>query len=83
MVSNMWLFLLHKTTHHYQFFLPNFRILTQVVAEKSLTENVHMHFLRVTEGKNENLKKGRQNEDKGLNFHLHNTLCLPESVHKI
>ena len=23
-----------------------------------------------------------QNEDKHLNFHLHITLCLPESVHK-
>ena len=30
--------LLHNTTHHYQAFVPNFRILTQVVAEKSLTE---------------------------------------------
>ena len=31
-------FLLHNTTHHSQVFVPNFRILTQVVAEKSLTE---------------------------------------------
>ena len=39
-------------------FVPNFRILTQVVTEKSLTEkNVHMCFIGVTEGKNENLKK--------------------------
>ena len=39
-------------------FVPNFRILTQVVAEKSLTEeNVHMYCIRVKEGKNENLKK--------------------------
>ena len=28
----------------------------------------------VTEGKNEI----RKNEDKHLNFHLHNTLCLPK-----
>ena len=38
--------------------MPNFRILTQVVAEKSLTEkNVHMYYIRVKEGKNEILKK--------------------------
>ena len=42
-------------------FASNFRILTQVVAEKSLTEkNVHMYYIRVKEGKNEKLKK-RQN----------------------
>ena len=41
--------------------MPNFRILTQVVAEKSLTEkNVHMYYIRVKEGKNEERK---QNED--------------------
>ena len=42
-----------------------------------------MCHIRMTEGKIENLKKRRQNEDKHLHFHLHNTLCLPESVHKI
>ena len=39
-------------------------------------------FIKVTEGKNEKLKK-RQNEDKDHNFHLHNTLCLPEGVQKV
>ena len=44
-------------------FVPNFRILNQVVAEKSLTEkNIHMYYIGVTEGKIENLKKRRQNE---------------------
>ena len=39
-------------------FVPNFRNLTQVVAEKSLTEkNVYMYYIRVKEGKNEKLKK--------------------------
>ena len=39
-------------------FVPNFRILTQVVAQKSLTEkNVHLYYIREKEGKNENLKK--------------------------
>ena len=45
-------------------------------------KNVHMFYIRVTEGKNRNFEKRRRNEDKHLNFHLHNTLCLPESVHK-
>ena len=43
-------------------------------------KNVHMCYVRVTEGK---FEKRRQKEDKHLNFHLHNTLCLPESVRKI
>ena len=40
-------------------FVPNFRILSQVVSEKSLTEKVHtcMYYIRVTGGKNERLKK--------------------------
>ena len=43
-------------------------------------KNVHMCYIRVTEGK---IEKRRQDEDEQLNFHLHNTLCLSESVHKI
>ena len=36
-------------------FVPNIRILTQVVAEKSLTEkNVLMYYIRVKEGKMKN-----------------------------
>ena len=43
--------LLRNTTHHYQA-LYLIRILTQVVAEKSLTEkNVHMYYIREKEGK--------------------------------
>ena len=39
-------------------FVLNFRILSQVIAVKSLTEkNVHMYFIRATVGKNEKLKK--------------------------
>ena len=42
--------LLHNTT--------NFRILTQVVAERSLTEkNVHMYYIREKEGKMKIWKK--------------------------
>ena len=65
-------------------FVPNFRILSQVITVKSLTEkmSILMYYTRVKEGKNEKLKK-KANEDEHLNFHLHNTLCLSESVHKI
>ena len=41
-------------------FVPNFRIISQVIAEKPLTEkNVHMYmyYIRVTEGKMNNWKK--------------------------
>ena len=39
-------------------FVPNNRILSQVVAEKFLTgKNVSMHFMNVTEGKMEKMKK--------------------------
>ena len=39
-------------------FVPDFRILSQVVAEKHLTEkNFHMYLRGVTVGKVENLKK--------------------------
>ena len=47
--------LLHNITNQYQ---ALYQILTQVVAEKSLTEkNVHMYYIREKEGKYENLKK--------------------------
>ena len=46
-------------------------------------KNVHMYYIREKEGKNENFKKRRQNEDKHLNFLLHSTLCHPKDVNKI
>ena len=50
--------LLHNTTNHYQALYQNFRILTQVVAEKSLAEkNVYMYYIRVKERKIE--KEGK------------------------
>ena len=64
--------------------VPSFRILTQVVAEESLTEKkVIMYYIRVKEGKNEKLKKEAKMRISILIFHLHSTLCLPEGVHKI
>ena len=65
-------------------FVQNFRILSQVVAEKSLTEKKCPYVLYKSDRrKNDKNEKRRQNEDKPLNFHLHNTLGLPEHVHKI
>ena len=50
--------LLHNTANHYQALYQKFRILAQVVAEKSLTEtNVRMYNIRVKEGKMKNEKK--------------------------
>ena len=61
--------------------MPNFRILTQVVAEKFLTEKyVHMHYIRLKEGK---LEKEDEMRINILIFFLHSILCLPEGVHKI
>ena len=48
--------LLHSTTS-YPAFVPNLIILSQVVAKKSSTEYVHMHYIGVRDGKIENLKK--------------------------
>ena len=41
----------------YPTFVPNLIILSQVVAEKSLTEDFHIHYIGVRDGKIENLKK--------------------------
>ena len=38
----------------------DFIILNQVVSEKTLMKNVHMCYIGVTEGKNENLKKKKE-----------------------
>ena len=54
----MWLFFCYTIQLITIKLCTTFRILTQVVAEKSLTEkNVHMYNIRVKEGKNEKLKK--------------------------
>ena len=54
----MWQFFATQYNSSLSSFVSNFRILTQVVAEKSLMEkNVLMYYIREKEGKNENLKK--------------------------
>ena len=54
----MWLFFATQYNSSLSSFVPNLKIISQVVAEKSLTENnVYMYYVRATEGKNEKLKK--------------------------
>ena len=58
LICNMWLSFVTQYNSSLSSFVPNFSILSQIVAEKSLTEkNVHMYFIGVTEGNIENLKK--------------------------
>ena len=60
LISNMWMLFCYtiQLITIKLCIIHNFKILTQVVAEKSLTEkNVHMYYIRVTEGKKEKLKK--------------------------
>ena len=42
--------------------------------------NVHMHYIRLKEGK---LEKEDEMRINILIFFLHSILCLPEGVHKI
>ena len=41
----------------YLMFVPNFKILGQVIPEKTLTENFPLHCIGVKEGKNKKWKK--------------------------
>ena len=56
----MWLFLVTQYNSSLSRFVPNFRILSQVVTEKTLAKTVHMCYIGVTEGKIENLNKEGQ-----------------------
>ena len=62
-------------------FVPNFRILCQVVAEKYFTEKCKYVFYRNDRRKNWRFEKRRQHEYHHLNFHLHYTLCLQPVSH--
>ena len=67
----MWPFFVTQYKSSLSSFVPNFRILSQEVVEKCLTEkNVHMYHIVVTEGKIENLKKRRQNEYQIYTIHF-------------
>ena len=70
MKSNMWLFFCYTIQLITIKLCTNFRILTHVVAEKSLTEkNVYMYYIRVKEGKNEKLKKGKMKMSTLISIH--------------
>ena len=70
----MWLFFVTQFNSSLSSFVPNYRILSQVVAEKSLTEkNVHM-YIRATEGKKEKLKKEGKKELESLFSFIQYTL---------
>ena len=84
LIRNMCLFFVTQYNSSLSSFVPNFRILTQVVAEKSLTEKKCPYVLYKSERRKKcKIEKRRQNEDQHFNFHLHSKLCLPEGVHKI
>ena len=58
LICNVWLFFVTQYNSSLSSFVTNFRILSQAVAENSLTKkNVHMYFIGVTEGKIKKLKK--------------------------
>ena len=56
LISNLWLFLLHNITNHYQA-LYQIRILSQVVAKKSLKEKNYRQTDKQTN--NHNYRKGK------------------------
>ena len=68
LISNMWLILLYTVDLvtlkvHTKSEDQNFISPIQVVAEKSLTEDVHMHYIEVRDGKKES-KINRKSENK-------------------
>ena len=59
--------------------MKDFIILNQVVSEKTLMKTVRKCYIRVTEGKIENLKKDGKMKISTLIF----IYTIPKSVHKI
>ena len=60
--------LLHSTTCHIKAYVKNFKILSQAVPEKSLTENVHMHYIGMRDGKKRKIEKEGKINISTLNF---------------
>ena len=50
-ISNMLLILCYTVQLSYQNFVPSLIILSQVIPEKSLTENLHVHYIGMRDGK--------------------------------
>ena len=48
--------------------VQNFKILSQAVPEKSLTENVHMHYIGMRDGKKRKIEKEGKINISTLNF---------------
>ena len=63
-------------------FVPNFKILGQVVPEKSLTKNFNIHNIGVRDRKRKIEKEGR-NKSQHLGFAFGNTFGCPHRVYKI
>ena len=63
-------------------FVPNFKILGQVVPEKSL-KNFHIHYLGVRDRKREKIEKEGKSKSQHLGFVFSNTLDRPHRVYKI
>ena len=57
LISNMWLFFVAQYNSSLSSFVPNFRILIQVVPEKSLREKKCPYVYKSDRRKNEKLKK--------------------------
>ena len=62
-------------------FVPNFKILGQVVPEKSLTKNFNIHNIGETEKKK--IEKEGKSKSQHLGFVFGNTFGCPHRVYKI
>ena len=62
-------------------FVPNFKILGQVVPEKSLTK-ISIYYIGVRDREKENRKEGK-NKAQHLGFVFGNTFGCPHRVYKI
>ena len=64
----MWLVLCYTVQLVTSKLCTNFKILSQVVPEKSLTENVHMHYIGMRDGKKRKIEKEGKINISTLNF---------------
>ena len=64
-------------------FVPNFKILGQVVPEKSLTKISIIHYIGIRDRKKGKMEKEGKNKAQHLGFAFSNTFDCPELVYKI
>ena len=67
----------------YLMLVPNFKILSQVVLEKSLTKNSIYHYLGVRDRKRLKIEKEDKSNSQHLGFVSSNTLGHTRCVYKI